>query len=288
MAKLRVSSTSNLYHGPQTDMLEFIRKSLVFYKERGFDAADFNMKLILPFGDAWQEGVEAILKESTEIGLRYELCHLPYGVSTHSTEEELEIFDAKMHRAIDAAKLLNVTHAVIHPNSITESVEEYDAAKCRDAVLKHLEPYVEHANKIGLSLVVELMRIVPKSFPATRYCHNPEELCDIADTLGIGVCWDFGHAHCNGIVQSEGLRYVGKRLKSLHVSDSFANGKDHLPPFVGTVDWADAMKGLKEIGFEGLLNYEVNTKQQPAAVQESFAQYLIDAAGELNRMLEEA
>lgn len=286
MAKLRVSSTMNLLHCSTDNIVEYIRQSFLFYKKLGFDAADFKMRFLDEMGEHWEADIETVRKYSEEIGIYSEICHLPFGVSTKSSKEEEEAFSVKMHQAIEGAKLLGVKHAVIHPNSITERVEEYDAAKCRDAVLKHLEPYVEHANKIGLSLAVELMRIVPKSFPAARFCHNPEELCDIADTLGIGVCWDFGHAHCNGIVQSEGLRYVGKRLKALHVSDSFVNGKDHLPPFTGTVDWADAMKGLKETGFEGLLNYEVNTKQQPAAVQESFAQYLIDVAGELNRMLE--
>lgn len=100
---------------------------------------------------------------------------------------------------------------------------------------------------------------------------------DAAAFLGV----DFGHAHINGLKQSEALAYVGSRLKVLHVNDNFAGDDIHLPPFVGKVDWQDAMQGLSEVGFKGLLNYEISTAGKPAGVREAFTKYLIDAAKEL-------
>ena len=84
----------------------------------------------------------------------------------------------------------------------------------------------------------------------------PEELCDVADTLGIGICWDFGHANISGVKQSKGLAYVGKRLKVLHVNDNFAGDDIHILPFTGNVDWRDAMHGLALSEFDGLRKNE--------------------------------
>jgi len=129
------------------------------------------------------------------------------------------------------------------------------------------------------------MRVVPNGTPVHRYCQNPDELCDIADALGIGICWDFGHANINakgsGIPQSEALAYVGSRLKVLHVNDNVAEDDLHLPPFIGNTDWKDAMKGLASTGFNGLFNYELGTARIASSLRDDFARYIVDAAKEI-------
>ena len=54
-----------------------------------------------------------------------------------------------------------------------------------------------------------------------------------------------------------------------------------MPPFVGTIDWRDAMAGLREIGFDGFFNYEIATARVPEALREDFARYLVSAAKEI-------
>lgn len=286
MRKLRISSAINLHTAPKDDIVEYVKAGLSFHKRIGFDAADFPVKLITLMGDDWETGIDEIKKFSGEIGIRFEVCHLPYGVKIGGTPEEVAPFNENMHLSIEAAKRLGVDHAVLHPNTVTVPLEEFDRAKEYDSVMAHLSPFAEHASKIGLSLAVENMRLVPQHYPVHRYCGDPDELCEIADALGIGVCWDFGHAHICGLTQSEALAYVGSRLKVLHVNDNFAWGDDHLPPFIGKIDWADAMRGLSSIGFKGLLNYEVGAKRVPASVKESLAHYLYDAAEALLALME--
>lgn len=281
MNKLRISSSTNLHFGSKNDVSEYIRQELIFQKEMGFDAADFSMDLIEPLGSSWESCIEKAIVDSQIIGLHFEVCHLPYSVRIGRSVEEDARFDKKMYYAIDAAACLGVNYAVVHPNTVTLPIEDFDRCAQYDSVMAHLTPYVEYASKKGVNIVVENMRMVPKHFPVHRYCQDPEELCEIADALGVGVCWDFGHAHINGQRQSEALAYIGSRLKVLHVNDNAAYGDDHIPPFCGTVDWKDAMKGLADIGFAGLFNYEVQTKRVPASVRESFAKYLIGAAQEM-------
>lgn len=287
MGKLRISSTLNLHSGSRENISAYIRAGLEFHKKIGFDAADFPMKLLDFMGGDWEAGIAAAAQDAQNIGLRFEVCHLPFGVKIGGTPEEVAPFNEKMHRAIDAAKLLGVDYAVLHPNTTTVAADIFDRQAQYNSVMAHLSPFAEHAARIGLNIVVENMRLVPQHVPVHRYCGDPEELCDIADALGIGVCWDFGHAHINGLKQSEALAYVGKRLKVLHVNDNFAWGDDHVPPFCGTVDWADAMRGLSSVGFDGLLNYEITTARMPAGVRESFGRYLLDAAGELLALMGE-
>lgn len=285
MGKLRVSSGLNLHKFPQTDINEYIRQGLLFHKRMGFDAADFPMGFIDKMGDHWEEGIDRVLADMDAIGIRFEVCHLPFGVKIGGTPEEVAPFNARVHRAIDAAKRLGVSYAVVHPNTTTIPRLKFDKQAQYDDVMAHLTPFVEHGNREGVNIVVENMRPVPQIYPFHRYCADPEELCTIADALGIGICWDFGHAHINGLKQSEALKYVGSRLRMLHVNDNFAWDDNHVPPFVGTIDWADAMHGLSAIGYQGLLNYEIATSRIPECAHESFAKYLIDAAEHLNSLL---
>ena len=59
----------------------------------------------------------------------------------------------------------------------------------------------------------------------------------------------------------------------------------HLP-FIGSVDWKDAMYGLALTGFDGVFNFEVSAGRMPASMCETFARYLVEAADELMAMTE--
>lgn len=285
MGNLRVSSKLNLHSYPTTDINAYIREGLLFFKKMGFDAADFSMSFIKNMGDDWEAGIDKVIADTEEIGLRFEVCHLPYGVNPRTAPDALAAFDEQMRRSIIAAKRLGVKYAVVHPNNITIPRLSLDKKQQHEIAISHLAPYVEQAKKIGVDIVVENMRPVPQIYPYFRYCAEAEDLCHVADDLDIGICWDFGHAHIAGLRQSEALACVGSRLRMLHVNDNFAWGDDHVPPFVGTIDWADAMQGLRAIGYKGLLNYELVTSRIPDNARETFAKYILEAAARLNELL---
>jgi sugar phosphate isomerase/epimerase len=72
----------------------------------------------------------------------------------------------------------------------------------------------------------------------------------------------------------------------IHVNDNAAIDDEHIPPFTGTVDWKDAMHGLALAEFDGLLNFEISTKNVPASLRPAFASYLRSAADELMSYIE--
>lgn len=281
MKKLRTCSSLNLHYHPKDDLSDYIKTGLAFHKEMGLDAADLPIPLLDLSSDGWQPYAERALLDSEEIGVRFELCHLPFSVKICQDPSALPLFNERMHRAIDAAAFLGVDYAVLHPNTTSVPMDKYDRTEQYDSVMSHLAPFAEHALRVGLNIVVENMRVVHGAAPVHRYCQSPDELCDIADALGIGVCWDFGHAHISGVKQSEGLAYVGKRLKVLHVNDNFGDDDIHILPFTGKVDWRDAMHGLALVGFDGLFNYELSAGRIPETMRRVFAQYAMDAAAEL-------
>ncbi len=287
MKKLTISSPLNLHACSKENISEFIRQGLLFNKKAGFEAADFNIALLDLSKDGWQPVVEKAVADAALIGLPFEVGHLPFiGKGGTKDPEILRAFGEKMYRAIDAAKMSGIKYAVMHPNAVTLPMRQYNRTEQYDIVMTHLAPFVEYANKVGLNVVVENMRLVHATVAAHRYCQAPDELCEIADALGIGVCWDFGHAHISGIKQSEGLAYIGKRLKVIHVNDNYAGDDTHEPPFIGSVDWKDAMHGLALAEFEGLFNFETGCGSLPASMRETYAKYLMKAAEALMSYIE--
>lgn len=282
--KLRISSGLVLHSVPTGDVLDYMRKGFDFHKEIGFDAVDLSLNLYTNLmGDQVEKAAEAALQYSHKIGLPIELCHLPF--RTDDDHEPDEHFSIRMRRAIDCAKLLGVQYAAIHPESSTLPLEGYNEQAQYDRAMKALAPAADYAAKAGVNLALENMRPLILKEPFHRYCQNPEELCRVADETGIGVCWDFGHAHIAGLKQSEALAYVGKRLKMLHVNDNHGALDVHLSPWLGTIDWADAMKGLSDIGFDGLFNYELIAARVPQELREDYARYAMAAAHRLVSML---
>ncbi len=287
MKNLRVSSSLSLYCHTKENISEYVRAGLEFHKKMGFDAANLDFVSSLFDADGWQPYIENALKDSKEIGVDIKLAHLPFvGGEVQKDEMFLSRFAQKMQRAVDGAKLLAVDYAVLHPITPTLPMSKYNGKEQRELVLANLSPLAEYAAKVGVKLVIENMRIAPHFVQSHRFCQAPEELCDVADALGIGVCWDFGHAHISGIKQSEGLSYIGKRLKVLHINDNAAFEDDHLLPFMGTIDWKDAMHGLALIGFDGLFNYEISTARLPASLREDAARYILASARELMSYIE--
>ena len=281
MKKLKLSTSLNLHSYPKDNLTEHIRQGLVLLKDAGFEAADFPFKIMTHLGGEWQECIEKTIELSQEIGIHFEVCHLPFNPGICAHPEEVAPFNEAMHHAIDAAAVLGSSYAVVHPNTTSVPVGEFNRSAQYDSVMAHLSPFVEHANKVGVNIVVENMGLVHGNEPRQRYCQEPDELCDIADALGVGVCWDFGHGNQSGLNQGESINYIGKRLKVLHVNDNNGYGDDHVPPFCGNIDWKDAMSGLSNIGFDGLFNFEINATNHPDALRLQFAKHLVECGKEL-------
>jgi len=276
--KLGISTAINVYGGSKNDIVAYIKEAMVFCKNAGFDALDFTFSLLRNINGDRQAIMQDILSYSETVGIRFELCHLPFGCRDTFGTPVYHEFAEKVRQAVDAISVLGVKYGVLHPNSVTIPESEFDRRVQFKLTYDHLAPLVEYTREHGIEPVIENMRCVPEVKPYHRYCGNAEELCTVADALGVGICWDFGHANINHLIQSNELRYIGDRLKMVHVNDNVGWGDDHIPPLLGKIDWHDAMQGLNDIGYQGLFNYELSMGTQPENTRSAFAAYMISAA----------
>lgn len=284
---MRISSRLNLHRAEHGDRIEYFQEGIRFLKNAGFDAADMSLNFMQKTDIPWQPVIEAAIMAADQENLPIEICHLPYSTTICKHPEELPAFQEAFHLALEAAAVLKPKYAVMHANTTTTPLADFNRAKMYDSVMNHLSPFVEHAQRCGVTVLLENMVPRGRGTDLYRYCAQPDELCEIADQLGVDICWDFGHAHAAGLRQSEALAYLGSRVKALHVNDNRGNGgDDHLPPFLGKIDWQDAMAGLKAIGYDGLFNYEVKADAVPQSLRASFVNYLMETGKLLTGWIE--
>jgi sugar phosphate isomerase/epimerase len=102
-------------------------------------------------------------------------------------------------------------------------------------------------------------------------CCNAEKAAaridEINDQFGaevIGFCYDSGHGNLVGIDPYKFITTLGRRIKILHLHENDGLADLHQIPFTFTktrenksvLDWDGVLKALKEIGFDGVLNFE--------------------------------
>ena len=262
MDNKHIISSGTSFHLGIEDVLKNISTGFAALAECGFQGIDFTTMMLKSVQENREETFEKVAELAKKNGLVFAQSHLPF------------IPHQEVCQALDATKALGIRYAVMHPNSASIPLEGYDRVAEYDNVMTYFAPFVEYANKIGVDMVVENMRSVQKGKPSHRYCSSPDELCDIADACGIGVCWDTGHANISGLCQSEAISFVGDRLKVIHLNDNTGDDDIHYVPYMGTVDWPDVMKGLKNIGFAGAINFEVACWKVPPTARIAMGKYV--------------
>ncbi len=231
--------------------------------EHGFDAMDFNFTAAIDlYGVNWRDMIDEVKRIADETGMIIISGHLPF---RGKTPEDL---DERIRLSIEMAGALGIKRAVMHPVGdgkmpAGEENQKYWYAKN----LEFYGNYIPLADKAGFKLVTENMRDAHQAEGCHRYGSTADELIEIADKLGLEICWDFGHANEAGLDQYTELIKIGKRLTMTHLNDNWRGPVDeHLPPFYGNGDWAGSCRALREIGYSNPLNFELKFKNLPASV----------------------
>ncbi len=263
-----ISTNSGLYSArpgkPRFDMCE----AMDFFAEAGFEAVDVNFCAVIydgfrhePVLDGdWKENIKRLEQKILEDHLTVSHTHLPF-YHYEPAKEPLCFQDQMMYRAIEASAMLGAPFAVVHP------LCGADGKTLIDATVELLAPFCRAASERGVVLALENMRTT-----------SPQELAEMADRLGCAVCWDVGHCNLGGFDQGACLRLLGSRIKVLHLHDNYGAKDDHNAPYFGTIDWEAFMELLREIGYEGTFNYEVNASRIPEKLRMEHARYLVKAA----------
>lgn len=258
-----------------------------FAADAGFAGVDLSLDTYDTTDDGLPGVMEAFCRRLTARGLCLPVCHLPFYMPAPDDVAAMSRFAAMQTAALRAAARLGVSVAVIHPIVRHTARMGTTGPGTADRWLRenvaYLTPLREWAERIRVRLAVENMagRPAPDAPDETVYGTRADQIAALADALDCGICWDFGHANIAGTDKpSESLALVGRRLALVHIHDNDGMTDSHRLPGEGTIDWDDAMAGLRAVGYNGFFDMELKTSDLPddRSLRDRYAARTLSAA----------
>lgn len=240
----------------------------------GFDGVDLNFS-----GDFFRdEQLETIVGNLNEAGLVCAQVHLPtYGLFADSGEDDPDL-EKKIEFALSVMPRLGAKWGAIHARSAVES--GFDTERAMQDNIRWLKRLLSIAQRYGVGIAVENLPTFPDRPDAPFFSSRIEDQCQLIDAINhplLGACWDFGHAHLNiqhkDKTQQELLMTLGKRLKIVHAHSNYATRDSHLPPAIGSVDWEDALTGLKKIDYDGFFSLECGCGGSDPKIVQAYCEF---------------
>ena len=155
---------------------------------------------------------------------------------------------------LDLYEAIGIKNAVLHCDRIRNNPDMPCEQRVEENV-KVLKRLAEHIEGRSINICLE-------NLTAPGLCSNADEILSIIDKVGsnnLGICLDTGHLNlCENRDQAKFIKTAGKYLKALHIADNDRSTDQHLMPFgKGNVDFFSIVRSLKDIGYDGLFNYEI-------------------------------
>lgn len=266
-------------------------KNAEFLAKLGFEAMDVDLSAVIFQGgkhdpmldsDDWEQYVDAAGVECTRAGILPVTCHLPFTYRyVEPLDENYEYCHQMSCRALQAAERLGIRWAVMH-------IDKYD--KDPELVVSRT---VAYAKKLMDDSGVTKTGIAIENSTSVKSIEETIRIHDLLKKDGCDVCYclDVGHCHLNPKYDNDipsVIRQLGDRLKMLHLHDNCRNRDLHAVPFAGTIPWEEAMVALKEIGYTGDFNMEIDFDRVPKALLEPYLKYSIQVARYLMDVFENA
>lgn len=222
-------------------------------------------------GSGWEDYISSIRYELDSRGMRCVQTHMPYYDLRRDCRDCDEKTDILLERGLVLAARLGAKWCAFHCRTAIEPGGHNDDIAYRENyfLLKRL---LRVAREYGVGIAVENLPYF-EYFPlfAADYRDVIRLVDELDDPQHVGICWDFGHAHKNGVDQAVALREVGSRLKATHIHNNFGHDDQHLPVPLGTVDWDVMMRALADIGYDGSLSLELLYPQDERFAESYFA-----------------
>lgn len=174
-----------------------------------------------------------------------------------------------INKWVDLFEAIGIKNMVLH-------VDGLDGAEREEAIAANVEKlkYIAaHAEGKDVCICLENLR--------SSCARSVNDLLEMIDRVGsdrLGVTLDTGHLNITKAEsQREFILTAGKRLRALHIADNEGQTDQHMMPCGrGNVDFGEVIAALREIGYEGMLNYEIpGDSHCPIEVRDMKVKYLI-------------
>ncbi len=233
-------------------------ESFELIKNAGFDAAEIDLSrgegALALAAENWREAIAGIKAKSA--GLKIVSVHAPHDPKLYMPDgapaaEKRAEFDKLLARSAEAAHILGAEILVVHP--VDNMIDaEYDREVNLETNKKYLADVVIEAKKYGIKIAVENVYYSSVYGLRRRFGESAEEVALLADEIGIGVCWNCGHAHPVTMDQGRAIEKLGEKIIFMHLSDSRGHTDAGLPPMLGgNIKWEKIMPSVSKVGFEG-------------------------------------
>ncbi len=236
------------------------REAMRQAKDAGFDAIEL---AIAEEGELTIESspfeVKAFRLEADRIGI--EIASLATGLgwkySLFSNDPNEREKSKEVHRrALRAAQILDVDVILSVPGALKPEVR-YDVAYQRSVeAYKELAPAAE---AFGTIIGVEVVW--------NKFLYSPMEMARLIDDVGhpfVQAYFDAGNVLVFGYPQ-HWIEVLGKRIVKVHIKDfltSVGNISGFRPLLHGDVPWAEVVKALRKVGYDGYLIAEVGPSDE--------------------------
>lgn len=242
-------------------------------REAGFDCVDFGMDHCVRAGggcaaffarplDDILEAARPYREAAEKCGLSFGQAHAP--ISLH--ESRLDYDD---DRTIDAVKksiamcaYLNCSHLIIHP-AFGDYAHRMDPDTEWEINIRQYGALIETLKKYHVTACLENMFTASRHKIYEAICSDfneaaayIDELNDMAGEKCFAFCLDTGHALLLSKDVYTAIMQLGDRLETLHIHDNDGKSDQHLPPYMGLLDWDRFLRGLREAGYQGNLSFE--------------------------------
>lgn len=166
----------------------------------------------------------------------------------------------QVKQRLDICADLEIPYLTLHYD-FSDYPNHPDASPLEHGVFKAFPEIIEYANLKGIVILFENTNVL------SEFVYK---LCRVLNSPNIGVCLDIGHANLFENI-SDAIKNGEKLIKCLHISDNFGMREDggfsdlHLAPGEGTINWGKCIQLLESIGYDGVLNFELNGSQYARA-----------------------
>ena len=256
-----------------------IATSFSILHQAGFDAVDFPLcsycehdgdPMLMP---AWREWAQSVRALADEHGLIIGQVHAHWRMESTVNEDfscdpPLEV----IHRNFEVCRIWGTRRLIFHPcQRYFLLPDAADRQKVLDANVEWFSQLLPTAEKFDVELLIENLfdhKHVQQPGDQPFPCGSAEDVLYIINRIGhplMKTCLDTGHANISGQDVAHMARLYGDKLVALHLQDNYGKigpiYEDlHLLPTCGRIPWQDVFAALRDIGYEGTLNLEVNAE----------------------------
>ena len=228
-----------------------------FVLENDFDAMEIEFgfsiisaELLIPLISE----LRAIIRPFREVS-----CHLPLGevniAALHATMRREAIAETRRH--IDLCGELGINKLVMHPGCFGATPDRYALLEkqTRQIAERSVFEIAGYCKKNHTELSVENLHRNEALF------REPQEFEPFV-CKGIGLTLDTVHAFVSGVNPLDFVTKYGKKITEVHLTDGVASDSyAHYPVGAGMVDCIAVLQKLEEIGYDGRIILEVNSKE---------------------------